>query len=476
MPTPNIVFIVLDQWRWDCMAAASDRHPVMTPHLDQLADEGTRFQNAYADCPVCMPQRATMLTGQCASRFGMPFNFMDGRRTPIDTARSLPRRLMQEAGYQTRAVGKMHFSPERARYGFDHIALHPNDYVNWLEDKGYGGMYRGHGLGGNEVYPAVYPVPEQYTHNAWIVEESIRFLGQRDPDNPFFLWMIFEAPHSPFDPPPPYDRMYDNFTIPDPLYGDWYDEDYPAQFKARRITHKYDRLSDEVIREARRRYYGLISHIDYQLGRFLGELKMRGLYDDTIIVATADHGELLGDHGLFAKSNYLEASACVPLLIRGPGIPGAEVSAAPALTADIPATLLDAAGLEPWPDADGISLLPHLRGEDGLSGRVIYGESTDGAFAMDGRYKYIYYPKGGTEQLFDVQNDPDDLHNLIGSHEGEANRLKDGLIAYLRGFNRPMVQDGAFVVEDDHIDEKRLRAQNPMAWRGPLRYGQGYDG
>ncbi|MBZ0292824.1 MAG: sulfatase-like hydrolase/transferase, partial [Anaerolineae bacterium] len=315
--TPNIVFIVLDQWRWDCLGAASKAHPVMTPHFNQLAAEGVRFRHAYADCPICMPQRTTMLTGRHAARFGNPTNFPAGVRSPIDTAYSLPRRLTREAGYQTKAIGKMHFNPERARYGFEHIALHPNDYVNWLEDNGYGGMYRGHGLGGNEVYPVTYPVPAQFTHSAWVIEESVRFLGQRDPDNPFFLWMIFEAPHSPFDPPEPYDRMYDNFTIPDPVQADW--DAYPPMFTERRIVHNYAQLTPEMIREARRRYYAQVTFIDYQLGRFLGELKMRDLYNDTIIIATSDHGECLGDHGIWAKSVYLESSSCVPLIMTGPG-------------------------------------------------------------------------------------------------------------------------------------------------------------
>jgi len=478
MNRPNIVFIVLDQWRGDCLGAAQSRHPVMTPHFNQLAAEGVRFRRAYADCPVCMPQRVTMLTGQGASRFGMPHNFAQGVRTPINVETSLPRRLTREAGYQTKAIGKMHFQPDRARFGFEHITLHPDDYVNWLEDRGYGGMYRGHGLGGNEVYPAVYPIPEQYTHSAWVIDESIRFLGQRDPDNPFFLWMIFEAPHSPFDPPQPYDRLYDQFSIPDPVYGDWYETDYPAIFRERRLTHKYDQLNADMLRAARRHYYAQITHIDYQLGRFLGELRTRGLYDDTLIVATADHGECLGDHGIFAKSVYLESSACVPLIMRGPAIPAVVESNAPVLTADIPATLLDAAGLDPWPDVEGISLLPHLRNETALDDRIICGESIGTAFATDGQYKYIYFTKGGREQLFEVANDPDDLHNLAAdpAYRPQLNHLKSRLIEYLSSFERPMVRDGALVVEDEHIDETQLRSRNPAAWRGPLRWGQGYGG
>jgi len=478
---PNIVFIVADQWRGDCLGCAPGRHPVMTPHVNQLAAEGARFAHAFADCPTCMPQRVTQLTGQVASRFGLTSNF--ACRTPIDPARSLPGRLTREAGYQGQAVGKMHFVPSRGRFGFENVALHPNDYVRFLEDAGYGGMYRGHGLGGNEVYPAVSAVPERYTHTHWVVDEAVRFLGRRDPDAPFFLWMVFEAPHSPFDPPAPYDRMYENFTIPEPLRAAWLDgPDAPPYFRRKRLIHKYDQLSDEAIRETRRRYYGQISHIDYQLGRLLGELKTRGLYDDTAIVFTADHGEHLGDHGVFAKTTFVRGSGDVPLIFRPPAgfrqdRPGRVVDS-PALTADVVPTLLELAGLARDDECDGVSMLAALASSDDPAGRVVCGECGQTAFATDGRFKYVYYADGGVEHLFDMAADPDDLLNVAGRDGNCAilGTLRDALVAHLARFDRPMVQDGELTATHEPIDEDALRARNPCAWRGPMRGGQGYDG
>ena len=481
---PNIVVITADQWRGDCLGSLGSRHPVMTPHVDQLAAEGVCFTQAYADCPVCMPQRVTMLTGRAASRFGMPHNF--NARSPIDPQTSLPARLTREAGYQTKAIGKMHFAPGRARMGFEHITLHPNDYVNWLEGTPYAGMYRGHGLGGNEVYPAVAPMPQRFTHTSWIVEQSIRFLVERDPENPFFLWIIFESPHSPFDPPAPFDRMYDNFTIPAPIRGDWVDgPDDPAYFRAKRLVGKWGRLSDEVIAESRRRYYGLISHIDYELGRFLGELRARGLDDNTAIIFNADHGEHLGDHGLFGKTTFLTGSGDVPFIVRPPAqLPMAAPTLdfdGPILTADLYPTVLELAGLTPEDELDGISLLPAIRSGE-LPARVICGECGEGndatAFATDGRFKYIYYTRGGVEHLFDVQADRENLHNLASdpAHAERKQALKAHLLAYLQRFERPLVVDGEFIVADPTLDEQALHARNPWAWRGPMRYGQGYGG
>lgn len=477
---PNIIYIVADQFRGDCLGVEQSRHPVMTPHLDQLGWEGVRFTRAYADCPICMPQRATMLTGQSASRFGLPHNFMGGEtRTPIEPLQGLPGRLAREAGYQTKAIGKMHFQPQRARFGFEHIALHPDDYIIWLEEQGLGGLFRGHGVGGNEVYPASSVVPERFTHTRWITDEAVRFLAQRDPDCPFFLWMIYEAPHSPFDPPAPYDRMYDNITIPEPVMGDW-TEMLPQHFQELGVTHKYDYVRPEHILETRRRYYGQISEIDYNLGRLFGALKTEGLYDDTLIVFTSDHGEHLGDHGVFHKHTFLESAARVPLLWKLPHAmrrsEGSRVSDLPALTADIAPTLLDLAGLPLPQDIDGRSLRPVLTGEETATARIVCGETTNSVFATDGQFKYIYYFLDGVEHLFHVSDDRDDLRNLADRLEcrDALRALQHALMAYLEQFQRPCVRDGKFVTREREYDEALLRAKNPMAWRGPLRYGQGY--
>lgn len=478
---PNIVLITADQWRGDCLGIYKNEHPVMTPHLNQLAAEGVNFSQAYADCPVCMPQRVTMMTGKVASRFGLPHNFH--RRSPIDAANSLPGILTREEGYQTKTIGKMHFYPDRARFGFEHITLHPNDYVNWLEKTEYAGMYRGHGLGGNEVYPAVSAVPERYTHTHWIIDQGIDFLSQKDPENPFFLWMVFEAPHSPFDPPEPYDRMYDNITISKPVEPDWDVKKLPYLNK-RSVSHKYQQLTDEMIIESKKRYYGQISHIDYQLGRFLGELKTKGLYDDTIIIFTADHGEHLGDYGVFAKTTYLKGSVDVPLIFR---IPEKYLESqcqfeigSPVLTADIFPTLMDILDQEVVSEVDGKSLLETIY-QGNSEERIVcgeYGEEDGTAFATDGRFKYIYYGMGGLEQLFNIADDPNNLKDLSDEikYKEIKEELKQELVAYLRKYDRPKIIGTNLVVVSGEFDMQKETKKNPCAWRGPMRHNQGYYG
>ncbi|MFW6270443.1 MAG: sulfatase-like hydrolase/transferase [Bacillota bacterium] len=479
---PNIVIITADQWRGDCLGLYNNQHPVMTPHVNQLAAEGINFREAYADCPVCMPQRLTMLTGQVASNFGETNNFH--KRASIDSDHCLPRILTREGDYQTKAVGKMHFYPERARFGFEHISLHPNDYVNWLEETEYAGMYRGHGLGGNEVYPTVNAVPEKYTHTHWIIDESIEFLSRRDPEHPFFLWMVFEEPHSPFDPPEPYDRMYENISVSSPLIPEW-DPEEISMIGNKRKAFKYDHLTEEMLIETRKKYYGQISHIDYQLGRFLGELKTKGLYEDTIIIFTADHGEHLGDYGTFGKNTYLRGSANVPLIIRFPQkfSPAEDVYEIdqPVLTADIFPTLMNYLDINHETETDGISLLNYISEENTINDRTICGEygNNDGtAFATDGEFKYIYYGIEGREQLFDIKNDPDDLINLSSDNQYHdiKLKLKNELINYLDKHGSSKVKQDSLVEVSPEIDEKKLKRQNPYAWRGPMRYNQGYYG
>ena len=276
-----------------------NQHPILTPHLDQLADEGVRFSNAWADCPICMPQRATLLTGMTGSTLGVTTNFH--HRTPVESCRSLPSLLRERGGYQCVWIGKTHVIPERSRFGFDDVILHPDDYVNHLEDAGFGGLFRGHGIGGNEVVPAPNPLPETLTSSRWITDRAVEFMYRRDPETPFFLWIIYEAPHPPFDPPQSYERLYDRQRIPEPIQAPWGRSDEPNAFTRRRLMHNWDRISPDWIAEIRRQYYAQQTFIDYNLGRLFGELKTRGLWDDTAVVFNSDHGEHLGDFGLFGK-------------------------------------------------------------------------------------------------------------------------------------------------------------------------------
>jgi arylsulfatase A-like enzyme len=494
---PNILLVTTDQQRGDCLGiehAAGAPHPVMTPHLDQLAYEGIRFTRGYSDCPVCIPARTTIMTGRTARTNGMVSNSTDP--IPETPHRTLPGRLAA-AGYQTHAAGKMHFNPPRRRNGFERMRLLPEDYVNWLERTPYPGGYRAHGLGGNEVTAAFNPLPVEYTATHWIVDESIDFLRQRDPDYPFFMWTSFEAPHPPFEPPEQFVRLSDGVEIPPPVIGDWAAAPLPAAegdsgadggavprpLQQRRWTHKLDHLTPGQIRAARRHYYAQITHVDYELGRLFGELQSQRLWDDTVVIFTSDHGEMLGDHGAFHKQLFYEPSARVPYLLRvphrfDPPAPAGTTVSTPALLADLYPTCLDLARLWTAEDAaerDGQSLMtaPWTRGERWVFGQCGGGRNAS-YMATDGRQKYVYYPWGGTEQLFDLERDPAECHDLAQQATHAA--LLDACRARL-GTAFPELLAAAptghpFRVIDEPLpDAARARAANPYAWRGPIRYG-----
>ncbi|WP_168120092.1 sulfatase-like hydrolase/transferase [Paenibacillus sp. HB172176] len=478
---PNILFITTDQQRWDCLGVARSNHPVMTPHLDQLAAEGLRFDKAYSDCPICIPARTTIMTGRCAYHHGQ--SNMTVKPFPEQDHLTLPGRL-RDAGYQTHAVGKMHFHPPRARYGFDRMRLLPEDYVNWLETTPHAGEYRGHGLGGNEIYPVFASTPIPFTHSHWIVEESIDFIRQLDPHHPFFMWTSFEAPHAPFDPPESFVRLYDNADIPEPLSGDWEDEEAaPNWVKHTRWAGKFDELPAHVIRAARKHYYAQITHIDYELGRLFGELKSQGLYDNTLILFTSDHGEMLGDFNLFHKSAFYESSAHVPFLLKwheqaNHSWTKGQLADGAVQLADIYPTLLDAAGLWSAQDEesrDGVSLLQAQ--ESDLQDRWICGymNKLDGFYmATNRKWKYIYYVNGGMEQLFHLVNDPEERHNAAAEHPEALAICRRKLLEAIPELEDSQSETGLKRTTTPLPSKQEVKAVNGLAWRGPIRYGKGY--
>jgi len=188
------------------------------PHFDQLRREGLTFTSAYADCPSCVPSRVSIMTGQFVTSHGMARNGQTS--TVMGRERTLPA-YMRALGYQTAAIGKMHFGPQRLRHGFDEMIL-PDDYYREMIRRGASLQPMRHGLGQNELYPTMATVPESQTLTNWIAEQCLEYIRvRRDPTVPFFLWCSFSKPHPPLDPPEPYYSMYRGCAIAEPVYGDW---------------------------------------------------------------------------------------------------------------------------------------------------------------------------------------------------------------------------------------------------------------
>ena len=190
---PNILFITTDQQRFDTIAALGYDH-MITPQLDWLCDEGIAFTRAYSSSPVCVPARATIMTGLHGDSTGCTSNKRDLK--PLANHPTLPQ-LLTKAGYQTRAQGKMHFRPSRCHYGFEQMELEA-DYYRHMSKQGIN--VSRHGLALNQIAPGRASVPHGQSATEWVADRSIDFLETRDPTRPFFLWTSFEEPHPPFNP------------------------------------------------------------------------------------------------------------------------------------------------------------------------------------------------------------------------------------------------------------------------------------
>ena len=468
---PNIILITADQLRFDAVGAAA---PVWmrTPHYDDLCRQGVEFTRAYADCAVCVPSRMTIMTGQYGFNHGMLWNGSSSE--VLDNSRTLPA-LMKDAGYQTCAVGKMHFTPQRARHGFDEMWL-PDDYYREMHRSGSGVQPMRHGLGQNELYPGMATVPESMTLTSWTAEKCLEFVrDRRDPTVPFFLWCSFSKPHPPLDPPEPYYSMYRQCAIPEPVYGDWSeDERCPAACRRFWQSWSLDLTPPEVIREARAAYYGLVTQIDYNIGRVLGALQDVGLLHDALIVFTSDHGEYLGDHHAGSKIFFHEPSAHIPLMVRMPAswdrrCYGKRSSALVTL-ADVLPTLVTAAGGRTPDEVDGMDLVALARGE--IEQRP-YLEAcahapSDVAYTAitDGRWKYIYYPEGPVEQLFDVDEDPHELFDLSGMPQFASRKeeLRAEMVQRGRERGSGYVDEGGLISRP--MQERPIAEIRTRSWPG----------
>ncbi len=454
---PNLLLITTDQQRWDTIHAAGHEH-MLTPHLDWLCDEGIRFDRAYADCPICIPARATIMTGLYATTHGVTAN--QGGRRPIAGHPTLPG-LLTAAGYQTRAQGKMHFHPPRCHYGFETMEITP-DYLRQMRREGRIAEAEGvQGIGANEVEPAIALCDEAHTLTRWTVDRSIDFLETRDTTRPFFLWTSFFHPHPPFEPAQRFWDLYRDREVPDRVIGDWaedWDAISPAYRRATVLLSGAQRMTTENWRHSRRAYYACITQIDYALGRLFARLRELGELENTWILFTSDHGEMLGDHRLAAKAQPLEAAARVSLLLRPPqsfeGWQELRGKTSDELTclADVLPTFLQLANEELPPDnqMDGRNLLDLAQGRD--TREHLFLEVLSQNAITDGTWKYIFTRGDGNELLFNITEDPNETRNRLDEEPEIADRLRELLARHIAQRHPEAVQDGRLTATGPELD------------------------
>lgn len=474
MNPPNLLLITVDQMRYDCLSALG--HPVVeTPNLDAMARKGVLFANAYSATPSCIPARAAIMTGMSQRSHGR-VGYQD--QVPWRYPHMLAGELAQ-AGYHTQCVGKMHVYPARNLCGFHNIVLHDgylhhnrdkrgtpyaehfdqaDDYLQWLRRQaGATADITDLGLDCNaSTVGRPWHLPEALHPTNWCVTESIDFLRRRDPSKPFFLWSSFVRPHSPLDPPQAYFDLYKDREMPEPPVGNWVDEEAAERAGDADPTAIFGRLPKRRLDRARAAYYALITHLDDQIGRLLQALGEYGVLNDTLVLFTSDHGEMMGDHHAFRKSLPYEGSAKIPLILWDPGgryglAAGSRPEAVVELR-DIMPTLLEAAGAPIPPSVEGASLLSPARGDTAAWRSYLHGEHAYGDrsnhFVTDGREKYIWFSQSGEEQFFDLAADPAELVDASRNpaHADRVALWRERLVRELEGREEGYVQDGRLVV------------------------------
>ncbi len=486
---PNILFIFPDQFRSDFIGVRGGDF-VHTPHIDRIAREGALFTRSYVSAPTCLPARATLLTGMAPWKHGLLAYAPIATKYPIE----MPR-LLKDAGYYTFATGKLHFKPiggpplkipqseldnRKFMHGFDEIRLcegwgHPqNAYNEWFEKNAPDLPEDGTGLGSTDHRSGAYQYADSLHPTAWTASEAIRFINSYDDGNPFFVKVAFHRPHPPFDPPQRWLDFYKGKEIPGAAVGEWSQEKYGEPVVAdlsKQVNSPRGNFGDQFVRHSREGYLAAISYLDEQIGLIISALEEKGELENTLILLSSDHGDMMGDHHLWRKSYAYEGSAGVPMVIRWPESMKIEADRGQVLSElvelrDVLPTFLDAAGADIPAEIDGMSMLNLVRGKkdswrkvlDLEHGRCYWPENSWTALT-DARYKYIYFNKTGEEQLFDLEKDPMETVDLAGAEENRTllQSWRQHMIDHLSKRGEPWVMDGQL-----------------GTWEEPINFGPNY--
>ncbi|HEU5138586.1 MAG TPA: choline-sulfatase [Bacillales bacterium] len=426
---PNIVMIMADQMAFDVIGALG--HPVVqTPNIDRLVRNGVTFENAYCNSPICAPSRASFVSGKLISEIGV---YDNGSELSADCPTFLHH--LRRAGYETVLSGKMHFVGPDQLHGFEHRLtkdIHTASFdltPDWTQ-----GVYHNHGTGVKRLKnPGVNELNNNLDYDEKVLNrtlEQIRTFKRNRQERPFFLCSSFFHPHDPFHITAEYWNRYDNADIPMPeVSGEEMAERHPFNQWIQK-HHELDvcELTDEEILENRRAYYGMVSYFDDKVGRIIDELERLNMMEDTIIMVTSDHGEMLGEHGMWFKRTFYDGAAKIPLIIAYPDqFPaGKRVSEVVSLV-DLAATIMklaDVPDCETWiSEMAGDSFEKLLTGGEDNSWKdeaycEYYGEGPIQPMVMlrKGQYKYVYVHEH-KPLLFDLLADPEEIHNLAQNTE-----------------------------------------------------------
>ena len=453
MPQPNVLLIITDQQRYDTIAALGNGL-IRTPNYDRLVRRGVSFTNAYTDCPVCVPARYVIRSGCKPYHTGYytngDFHIPEGAPEGMEE-RCGPylARTMRDLGYRTFGIGKFHTQPMYEDLGYE-VHLHTEElwgntelrardaYVSFIarEHPEYAHVEQIHGERTEMYYmPQTSPLPAELTVEAFVADRAIEQISADNP-RPWFGTISFIGPHPPFAPPVPYNRIYDPDCMPNPVRGDLALDHMDEQIPWMNHAIWADDISSARARALVARYYEEIAYIDDCLGRILNAVEARDDAENTLICMVADHGEMLGDHHAWQKECYFEGACHVPFFASWPAqLPGDVRREELVALCDLFGLITSAAGKPEL--RDGIDLLGMLKGRatprEALASH--YGAPGSRQFKIMIRHedwKYVYMANGGREQLFNLADDPHELHQRIGDRPDAASTMRELALESMR--------------------------------------------
>jgi arylsulfatase A-like enzyme len=441
---PNIIFLMSDEHRSDALGCAGN-NVVRTPNLDRMAASGVRFTRTYCQGPLCQPSRASLMTGQYVHQHGQVWNQMD-----MNPEWTTMMRQLQRAGYVTGKVGKCHFAAKgvpgrtdwKQHFGLDWLVEEydkglyakgaVSSYTRYLKSRNLLDAYLAELKTAGMRWGTTSQIPQEHTQTAYLADQAIDWMRHYKSEQPFFLWVSFIDPHPPFIDQTLWAERYQGVRPPlgPPDPPALTDNAWGRYLRGLMKAFGSDTLTPEMAASAARHYYGMISLIDQKIGDIVKAVDELGFGKNTWFVYTADHGEMMSDHKLMYKLVFYKGSVLVPNIVRPPGGMTGRTVNGPVESIDLTATVMDIAGAE-LPACRGRSLAPFTKGQ-GTTREVAHSElsgwnNKGNYFVMVAteRYRYVYDKANSLAcELFDLEKDPDELHNLV-EEPGYAGIRKD---------------------------------------------------
>ena len=414
MKPANLLFILSDQHNVNVMGC-SGNEAARTPQFDALAARGTRFANAYTNCPICVPARASLATGKYVHQIGNWDNAFPWDGSPRGWGHQL-----KEQGFHVTSIGKLHFRSAEDDNGFSeeidplHVVEGRGDLLSCIRDDPPTRNNR-HSIEGAGPGESTY-----LRYDASNTAHALDWLSRHAQDErPWVLFLSLVCPHPPFIAPPEYFSRQDAAALPlPPLWQESEWPQHPVLQGMRRFFHYEQPFDEATLRQLLATYYAVCEYVDGNIGQVVRALGELGLNDRTRVIYSSDHGESLGARGIYGKFTMYEESAAVPLIMAGPEVPAGKVVQTPVSLLDLAPTVLEGVGATPnsWSaQLAGDSLWTLMQQED--QDRSVFSEyhavGTPHGYYMlrDLRYKYVHYVDA-PQQLFDMLNDPSELHDL----------------------------------------------------------------